>query len=360
MDVKEIKTGGQDAADVKITSVYIKQPPRFAIYRTKERVMVHYADDIEEAKHQSALLAPLNPVRGEINGLIDGWRTSTRKSRASWASVFDRRIADGLHSGLQEDASGALAILNGIKADIIEQRTSWARFLYLIAALAISTAIILIVRLIIFYQPPFDGQQTPSGWPPVWPLWLALAGGTIGAFFSIAIGIRSRTVLTDIHWLDNAADAVLRIIIGAIAAGVLVSLAQIKAFSLAIGDAKLGGDIGQNWLYVVVVAFVAGFSERLIPDLLAKSTLVTTPPSAVRQVPPPVTKPRGDDANAKVLGQSVDAEKDRAANDDEHHVDGCLCDRPAEPHEVTPDSELPPATGGVATLRTPAAANIQQ
>jgi hypothetical protein len=33
----------------------------------------------------------------------------------------------------------------------------------------------------------------------VWMLWLSLAGGTIGAFFSIAIAIQKRTVLTDLY-----------------------------------------------------------------------------------------------------------------------------------------------------------------
>jgi len=144
MLVAEIKEQGQDAAGVAIIDVYVKQPPHYAIYRTDARVMVHYADAEDEARQQSATLAPLNPIRGQINGLIDGWRFSKREQLRAKAKRYDRRVADALGVAMQNDAAGSVTVLNGIKADIVDERTSWARFQYLIAASLVAMAVILL------------------------------------------------------------------------------------------------------------------------------------------------------------------------------------------------------------------------
>src|SRR6476661_5105194 len=96
MQVEAIKTEGLDPAGKKITDVYVKNPPFYAIYHTDQRVMVHYDDTTAEAKRQSELLAPLSPIRGEINGLIDGWRSSPKQNLKDKAKRYERRVADAL------------------------------------------------------------------------------------------------------------------------------------------------------------------------------------------------------------------------------------------------------------------------
>jgi hypothetical protein len=284
MHVSEINDDGLDAVGARVIDVYAKQPPRYAVYRTEQRVMVHFADDLDEAKEQGRLLVPINPIRGEINGLIDTWRLDSERSRSvAKARRYDRRIADALVVSLESDVQGSLNVLGGIKNDIIDERTSWARFQYLAAALVVSGVLILIVWAILDLLTPIS--ETAS------LLWFSLAGGTVGAFFSIAITIRKRTVLTDLHTRDNIADAGLRVMVGAIAAGVLVSLVKIGAIGFSIGNVAPNGET--DWLYYLLVAFAAGFSEQLIPDLLEKTaataagTPVSVAPPAAQAGPPP-------------------------------------------------------------------------
>ena len=146
-------------------------------------------------------------------------------------------------------------------------------------------------------------------------LWAAAAVGALGAFFSIAIAIRGRTVLTDLHSRDNAADAVLRIVIGAIAAGLLVCFVLSRVAVVTIGGTALEVGTGNSaWMVTVIAAFLAGFSERLVPDLLEKSALnaagadnSTAPGGAPPQQP----------ANSRSAAQAAAAPADEDAGDDE-------------------------------------------
>jgi hypothetical protein len=65
-------------------------------------------------------------------------------------------------------------------------------------------------------------------------------------------------------------DGTLRLLIGVISAGVLLMLLASGILpSLKIGDANISGST-LTWQMVLVIGFVGGFLERLVPDLLEK------------------------------------------------------------------------------------------
>ena len=359
--VADIVSGGKDSAGADILCVYAKVSQIYAVYRTPERVVIQYADDPALGADQRKALAPLNPLRGQINGLIDGWRADERYEPTARAKLFDRRVADALVMGLQGDPAHAEALLAEVKADLIEERTSPARVSYMIWAAVAAGAIVLLA--LVLARTLFGDDDTVSG------LWLGTAAGAIGALFSTAIGMRTRAILTDLQWRENRMDAILRIGIGAIAGAVLVGLLLSDLIELTVGDAQVGntaaggtgpaGDALPSMLVLALAGFFAGFSERLIPDLLEKAAVAgrKTGAGAVAGATPARPAVAGPTGESNPLGRPVagwGAEAAQVSEESagaEEEVDGCVSDIALTQDEITDDSQLPAALGGVEEKR---------
>lgn len=265
--VSAIHVGALDAAENEIVAIYSKVSNQYAVYlaldrkTTTTRVVVQYADDTQLAAQQRKRMAPLNAKRSEITGLLSNWSDSRLETFQEKARSYQGELAAALILCLEDDPDGALASLNEIANDIIEDRTSWGRFEYLLAASAAAMVSILLLQWIKSVALSADTGT----------LWLAGRAGAVGAFFSVAIALRNRSVLPNSHRKDNIADAVLRIVIGVIAAGVLILILRAAIMpGFKIGDAVLSGS-AISWPAVLVVGFLAGFLERLVPDLLTKA-----------------------------------------------------------------------------------------
>jgi len=355
--VAEIIKGQTDFTGAEILTVYSKVSNTYAVYGTDERVMVQFADDEKLGSEQRLALAPLNPVRGEINGLIDGWRkASTFRTRgnASKAKRFDRRTADALTVALQGDQAHAEELLKAVKADILEERTSIGRTEYLIIA-TISAIIIFFLFWLLSPSTTSANSTSLAGFVAQNDIWLAMNLGCLGALFSIALGIRSRDIRTDLQRRDNVVDAILRVMIGAVSAVILFSLFKSELVSLTLGGKpiKLDGTGGTTTHAAIIVAFLAGFAERLVGDFL--STTVLTGKSVTTEV--------GAQAAAEAKeGASEQNPRGRQATDDRkatpvvdggsplHSDDGsdsCVCDVDLAADELTDDVELPEASGGI-------------
>ncbi|MFO1106902.1 MAG: hypothetical protein U1E34_12435 [Amaricoccus sp.] len=358
--VADICLHGKDLIGEPIEAVYSKVSATYAVYGTPKRIMVQFADDPSLGVEQRRALAPLNPLRGQINGLLDGWRQAGG-GKDQRVRIFDRRTADALTVALQGDQAHAETLLEGVKADILEEQESLGRVDYLINATI--CAVVVFVGFMLISAAKATGQvpNMMSSFIEVNKIWLAAAFGSLGALFSIALGIRSREVRPDLQRRDNIVDAILRIMIGVVSAIMLFSLLRSQLVSLGFGAGKVNfGTGGPEEVHLaIVVAFVAGFSERMVGDYISRVTLGDRSPAsastaaaqqqASREADANELNPRGRSELASAPGVAASAAAPVAAEPHDHEAgtDGCVCDAAIAPEEVTGDDELPEATGGV-------------
>jgi len=341
-NVADLTLNGRDAMGAVIVMIYGRKPPEYAVYRTEDRVLIHFADAEQKACEQRKAMSRLNPLRGEINGLVDGWRRSTyHVRRRCKAERYDRRVGDALVVGFEDDVGGAELLLEDVKQDILDERIALARFQYLIAAFLVGLASMLLMAIV---------TKVRAFSPGALDLFRAAATGAVGAFFSIALAIRGRTVLPDLQWVSNLMDAALRMVIGVIGGAVLMALITARVVNLSVGHTGLAQTSANHWLFVLLVGFIAGFSERFVPDLLAKA--MASPDG--KPAAPSAEQVRRTTDQQQTVPATSDAAAARAKADqsdplpEEGAVDACASDVVLPDELVTSDAELPAASGGVA------------
>lgn len=370
--VEHIRKGERDSTGAEIETIYGSVSHIYAVYGTNERVMVQFADSDQMVdgemlgSQQRKALAYLNPIRGEINGMLDGWRKSSyinQTSKRARAKHFDRRTADALTVALQGDPDRhALDLLKSVNAEILNERTSTGRVEYLFAAAFCALVLFILVGWLSAGPGTTANPSPVSDFMAANSIWLATSLGSLGALFSIALAIKGRSIRPDLLRSENMIDAVLRILIGAVSAVILFSLFKGNLVALTLGGTPilLDSDTPSATHLAIIVAFLAGFSERMVGDFLGSAVLagVGAGPAAADtpvvqqadQAPKlanemnPLGIVTGDtpagDAHLKLDGAEAESH-------DDAHVDGCLCDLSIADSELTDDSELPEATGGI-------------
>lgn len=354
--VEDIIRGRRDSTDADILTVYTKVSELYAIYKTAERVMIHFADDPAKGSEQRQALVPLAPLLGEINGLVDGWRVSVKPKLKAKANSFDRRVADALLLGLQGHTAQAQPLLEEIKSDLLEERTSPARVDYAVVAVGVTLLAVLVACVMTWSMmvPVYNyGEEAEL-------LWLGFGSGAVGALFFTGLRLRTRDLNTDLQPWENRADATARILIGAIAGAVIVALLKSDLISIKLGTADIPGSDNLSWVKLAVAGFLGGYSERLVTTVLDRAssasrsegqTLVgsgtTTAVSSAGTRSE--TNPLGNAETPSATppgGAASGGASDTADADDE--VDGCIADVELAADDLTDDSELPETTGGVA------------
>jgi hypothetical protein len=300
--IADIRKDGNDVMGDKIEAIYSKVSNVYAVYLTENRVKIQFADDPELMYEQRRALSPMTPLRGEIDSLLDKWRK--KPAYAASVGIFDRRTADALAVALQGDQAHAETLLRAVREDILEEQRSIGRVAYLVIAACCALAVFLAFALLATAKASGTLDNTISAFIAYNKVWLAASIGSLGALFSIFIGIRKRELKPDMQFRDNVVDAILRILIGAVSAVVLFSLLRSQLLALAFGADRVefGTGSAAEMHVAIVVAFVAGFTEMLVGNYLARAVL------------------RDNEADASVRAAQQEARQETEAN--EHNPRG--------------------------------------
>jgi hypothetical protein len=249
--VVDIRKGQPDCRGEKVEFVYVRRRNCFAIYRSSGRILVQYADDENEARKQVANIAELLPLRDRLQYLVSDLESP---------HAYQWQIAESLRLGLDGQREAAKHTMQLAIDNILAMRVSQGRTTYLLYA---GLSVILVIALLgaitaaivlIKGNPGLDLDH----------LMQATGSGAMGALLSTAIALRARTLATDGSWKSNIVDSAARIMIGVISGAILyLFLASGLGGSLSLPDAP-----DKAWKLVLLAGFLAGFLERLVPDLL--------------------------------------------------------------------------------------------
>lgn len=268
----ELQVGATDERNRLILRILAEAADRYIVYRAinasalsndgqerraqlaHSRVCVHLSDHPETRALQVDSLSQVSDLRIKVAGLINGrWRDP----------YFERAFADALGMAAALDVTNARARLTELLAELQHESGRIGQAWQMAFSCVAWAAFVSVLFLFSEHIHPFEQPGTN--------VWLAAKAGATGALFSIATMFNKRALAPDNKKIRIALEATMRVGSGVIAGGALL-----LALSSGFFTKPVGGDSGvqiANWMYVVVIGFLAGFVERLVPDLFDKVQL---------------------------------------------------------------------------------------
>lgn len=268
----ELQVGATDERNRLILRILAEAADRYIVYRAinasalsndwqerreqlaNSRVCVHLSDHPETRALQVDNLSQVSDLRTKVAGLINGrWRDP----------YFERAFAEALGMAAEFDVTNARARLTELLAELRQESGRIGQAWQMAFSCVAWAAFVSVLFLFSEHIHPFEQPGTN--------VWLAAKAGATGALFSIATMFNKRALAPDNKKIRIALEATIRVGSGVIAGGALL-----LALSSGFFTKPVGGDSGvqiANWMYVAVIGFLAGFVERLVPDLFDKVQL---------------------------------------------------------------------------------------
>jgi hypothetical protein len=237
--IETLKAGDTDSFGRKVLLVRAQEGQRYIIYETTSFDLIVDGPESEKCNQPE-----VHKAANEIADLTIQHPKLKQK--------YNSRIAYAFKIALDGDTASAANSLAAVAADMdgfLRRQATLSYQLGALIGLAIPSAILGLTYLL----------TSPSD--PAIRLVSACVFGAIGGFFSVILGSRQLVVSGKDSFLSNIVYGASRIFIGAISALVMVFL--IKA------DLLLGAlNRAENFDSFVIACIVAGFSERLVPNVL--------------------------------------------------------------------------------------------
>jgi hypothetical protein len=271
---KEIRNpphrGDTDANGFKIETVFASTR-YFVVYEADNQVRYILPDDYEFARALRRRIADLGGLRASIEDLrADPSLSLNEKTRAA------REIAWALAQAFEDETSPPSdkpkEILARVDARLRSLVKSHYRKRYVLANLA---AFAVIEVILILLAIGFGHWWTlPESLSALHRYAIYGACGALGAFLSVITGIRSIDVDIDLKKWEHIFAGATRILIGVVGALVIGLALDSKFIDPTLGGepstSPVNGSLDRRLALYLMFAFIGGFSESLVPNLLRK------------------------------------------------------------------------------------------
>lgn len=264
--LQDIVKGNKDSRGHVILDV-LWVAPEFRIYRTRLGVLPHFSDDRAVAASQRAEFFKLFPELSQANELLASSFTNN--------DFFRREVARGVVMALDPvtDTDAAKASLQAALDKAICYRCAGARVFYglLCAGLTLMAFGMLFLIDNVVAHLNLDWVVADQLSRGTW----AMAAGCAGALFATVTRLPQLDIACDGPLFSVYLNAICRMMIGGIAGGLIFLLLETNLLQDLVQNGMGGGTdavtVAPKFLVLLFWAFVAGFSERFIPDLLNRA-----------------------------------------------------------------------------------------
>jgi hypothetical protein len=272
----ELEEGKPDKLGHKVEQI-LWFAKNYAIYRTKQGVYVQFSDNDREALEQRQRFTKICPELCELRYLTPHMRSVgslfSRKD-CDRSSLYDHNIAQAMMLVMEGDVETGRKIAQQALKMAVERVSNDNTIRYVCASLG-GWALILILGVVVLRFWDFSH---------LWPYVVAGIAGATGAMLSIATRLQSFRLKPCNQSDMNYFVSVIRVGVGVIA-GVILLLIAPTVLGERVQPLIPGWPSG--WEAPAVLGLIAGFAERLIPNIMRWSSVQLepsfgTPSQAVR------------------------------------------------------------------------------
>jgi hypothetical protein len=286
------KVGDKDPSGGSIKNVF-SSTRQFIIYEADNQVRVQLPDNYAAAKLLRTKITELGGLRASIEDL----RTEPSLISSNESVRAARELSWALSLALEDESTPPSEkpkeILTRVDARLRNLVKSHYRKKYVLANLAAFAGIEIILLLVAF---AFGYVWKPDGNMAALHRYAIYASfGGLGAFLSVITGIRSVDVDINLKKWEHIFAGSTRILIGVIGA-VVVALALDSSFiDPTFGNSKADTTKGLSGLdrqlaLSLIFAFIGGFSESFVPNLLRRGEQAAGASDRQNTVSDPIVK----------------------------------------------------------------------
>ncbi|MEM6489225.1 MAG: hypothetical protein AAF677_13335 [Pseudomonadota bacterium] len=291
-----VRTGSADKRDREILDV-LWAVAEYKIYKTARGISPHFADDDGDAATQRQHYLALGRELAEMNHLIQlvappyvKWLFRRLGVEIAQLTYYEREMARGIAQALEGDPEQGRATLTALARRVERRIENRGRVMYFAVTVVVSSLIMAGGVALLEDQANIDWQQ----------IGIATVMGALGALFSAAAGLKAMKIDTASTTLMSWIYGAQRMLVGVLGAVVLYFALRAGFFEGIVPTAVDGsGTVDADKL--AFLSILAGFSERLVPNLLDRESDAATsdrdPPA--RDGP----SPAGDGTRTQVEGQ---------------------------------------------------------